>query len=64
VGDVGDVKERVGLSFGNADAFPFAVPVLIGLTAAGEADRFPFGLPSGELGRFACRRLGVPKFLR
>jgi hypothetical protein len=66
VGDVGDVNERFGLSFGNEDAFPFAnpavVPVLIGLT--GEVDRFLFGLPPGKLGRFAWRRLGVPKFLR
>ena len=40
--------------------------MFIGLmaTEGGEVDRFPFGLPPGEFGRFACRRLGVPKFLR
>ena len=68
VGDVGEVNERFGLSFGNEDAFPFAVPavvpVLMGLKAEGEIDRLRLGLPPGELGRLACRRLGVPKFLR
>ena len=63
MGDAGDVNERFGLRIGNEDPLPVpVVPVLIDLT--GEVDRFPLGLPSGELGRFACRRSSVPKFLR
>ncbi len=81
VGDVGDVSDRFGLSFGNTLPFPGVeaeaatgigpknpgVPVVIGFSGIdeGEVDRLPFGLPVGEeTGRFACRKLGVPKFFR
>lgn len=79
VGDVGDVSERLGFSFRNefgavppvvADAGPAVEPVVVAVIGLvmmdeGEVERcFPVGLPPGELGRFACRRLGVPKFLR
>ena len=82
VGDVGEVSDRFGLSFGYTLPFPgveteaaigigpkdAGVPVLTGFsgTDGGEVDRrFPFGLPEGEAkGRFACRKLGVPKLFR
>ena len=82
VGDVGEVSDRFGLSFGYTLPFPGVeveaatrigpknpgVPVVTGFSGIdeGEVDRFlPFGLPVGEVtGRFACRKLGVPKLFR
>ncbi len=74
VGEVGEVSDLFGLSL-RYGKFPFPVPypleepvhVLIGRNGVGEIERLLFGIglpPIGDVGRFACRKLGVPKLLR
>jgi hypothetical protein len=66
VGEVGEVSDLFGLSM-RYGKFPFPVPVLIGRSGVGEMERLllGIGLPLiGDVGRLACRKLGVPKLLR
>jgi hypothetical protein len=66
VGEVGEVSDLFGLSL-RYGKFPFPAPVLIGRSGVGEMERLLFGIglpPIGDVGRFACRKFGVPKLLR